>query len=98
MIIEWIIHHSNLVIAISTSLLCVLTGLHVLYTKKLLEQQSRPKIVVSATPDEIYGSVINFRIENIGLGVAKNVRFDLIGEFPVLNSSNASGEGSKFGP
>ena len=83
MIIEWIIHHSNLVIAISTSLLCVLTGLHVLYTKKLLEQQSRPKIVVSATPDEIYGSVINFRIENIGLGVAKNVRFDLIGEKPL---------------
>ena len=83
MIIEWIIHHSNLVIAISTSLLCVLTGFHVLYTKKLLEQQSRPKIVVSATPDEIYGSVINFRIENIGLGVAKNVRFDLIGEKPL---------------
>jgi hypothetical protein len=98
MIIEWIIHHSNLVIAISTSLLCVLTGFHVLYTKKLLEQQSRPKIVVSATPDEIYGSLINYRIENIGLGVAKNVRFDLIGEFPPLNSSNASGEGSKFGP
>jgi hypothetical protein len=53
---------------------------------------------VSATPDEIYGSLINYGIENIGLEVAKNIRFDLIGEFPPLNISNASGEGSKFGP
>ena len=90
--------YSDLIGAASTVFLCILTAIYVVYTKRALELQVRPDIAIMAVPDQIYPQIINFHIENIGAGIAKNLIFELEGDFPPLNRERDQESPFHFGP
>ena len=69
-------------VLIVTAALAILTGVYVWLTHRLLEAQTDPNVVLSVSDDEARPSVLILVVENIGRGMAYDVRFDLPEGFP----------------
>ena len=68
-----------LVTAGATIVLAIITWRYAETTDKILRAANKPEVAVYLYPDEKYLNRIYLHIENIGTGVASNVRF--IGDF-----------------
>ena len=86
--IDWLNSNSGAVNAISSVVLVLVTIWYVCLTrrlvlenKKLREMTMRPALVVTAEIDETHINLINFRVENIGGGAARNIRLRTSREF-----------------
>lgn len=71
----------TVVVALATVAYVLLTRSLVSETKKLREVQTEPKISVIIQPDERYINWINLVIQNIGLGPAYNLQFQVYPDF-----------------
>jgi hypothetical protein len=67
---------------LTSVVLAILTGIYVRLTHQLLRAQTDPYVVVYARHDESRPTIIQLVIENIGHGVAENVRFETSGPIP----------------
>ena len=90
--IDWLNSNSGAVNAILAAILVVITGVYayltrrqVLESKELREMTIRPALVVTAEIHEIHINLINFRVENIGGGAARNIRLRTSREFMIGN-------------
>ena len=86
--IDWLNSNSGAMNAILAAILVVITGVYayltrrqVLESKELREMTIRPALVVTAEIDETHINLINFRVENIGGGAARNIRLRTSREF-----------------
>ena len=86
--IDWLNSNSGAVNAILAAILVVITGVYayltrrqVIESKELREITIRPALVVTAEIDETHINLINFRVENIGGGAARNIRLRTSREF-----------------
>ena len=81
-IIKWMNSNSGAVIGISTVVLVIVTGYYVYLTRRILEENRmmrlethKPEIVVSLRPHEAHVHCAILCVENVGTGVAREVRF-----------------------
>ena len=86
--IDWLNSNSGAVNAVLAAILVVITGVYayltrrqVLESKELREMTIRPALVVTAEIHETHINLINFRVENIGGGAARNIRLRTSREF-----------------
>ena len=93
--IDWLNSNSGAVNAVLAAILVVITGVYayltrrqVLESKELREMTIRPALVVTAEIDETHINLINFRVENIGGGAARNIRLRTSRE--VMRGNNRS--------
>jgi hypothetical protein len=87
-ILEFLNLNSGAVTAISTVVLTIVTFVYVLLTRSISKEteimrktQTEPNISAIIQPDERYINWINLIIQNIGLGPAYNVKFELNPDF-----------------
>ena len=87
---DWLNSNSGAVNAILAAILVVITFVYayltrrqVLESKELREMTIRPTLVVTAEIHEIHINIINFRVENIGGGGARNIRLRTSREFMI---------------
>lgn len=71
----------NSTIALATILYAFLTYILVSETSKMRKAQTEPEISITAQPSEWYINLIDMVIENIGLGSARNIHFEVISDF-----------------
>ena len=64
------------VTASATFLLCVLTGIYVWLTRKILSAQSDPCIILTVVHDEERPTMLQLVARNIGSGLAHDIRFE----------------------
>ena len=62
--------------------LAILTGIYVWATHRLVKHQTEPKVIVYADRAENSRHMINTVIENVGGGMATDIRFKVEGELP----------------
>ena len=62
------------VVAISTTVYAILTWKLVSETKRLREVQTEPNLAVYLVPRPEWGAMLDLRIENVGAGIATDVR------------------------
>ena len=67
--------HSGAITAIATAVLVIVTIVYVIFTYRIVRATNQPEIMVSLRPHETYGYFAILRVENVGTGVARNVRF-----------------------
>ena len=67
--------NSGAITAIFTAVLAFVTIVYVWLTSRILRTMNQPEIMVSLRPHETYGYFAILRVENVGTGVARNVRF-----------------------
>ena len=87
-ILEFLNLNSGAVTAISTVVLTIVTFVYVLLTRSISKEteimrkaQTEPNISAIIQPDERYLNWINLIIQNIGLGPAYNVKFEVNPDF-----------------
>ena len=87
---------------IVTGLLAILTGVYVWLTHRIVQAQTAPCVIVHVTADESRPTVLQIVIENVGNGVARDVRFQLSEEIPHrawgLDENGPPAEQMKDGP
>ena len=76
--IDW----SAWVTAIATLILAILTFVYVRLTRKILESQSDPCIIVSVVHDNDRPSILQLVVKNIGSGLAHNISFEFSRPLP----------------
>jgi hypothetical protein len=74
------------VVALATVVYAILTWKLVSETRKMREVQTEPKISATIQSDERYINWINLIIQNIGLGYAYNLKFELDPDFEDQNT------------
>jgi hypothetical protein len=67
---------------VSTITLAVLTAMYVRLTKKLVEAQAEPCVIVFARRDEARPTVLQIIIKNTGKAVARDITFQISKKFP----------------
>lgn len=72
---DWLNSISGAITAIATAVLAIFTIVYVWLTSRILRVMNHPEIVVSLRPHAIHPNVAVLWIENLGTGVARNVRF-----------------------
>ncbi len=73
---EHINGYSNLIIAVATVVLVIITGIYVYLTGRMLKTADNPQIVVSLCSNENNLGLVMLCIENIGTGIARNISFE----------------------
>lgn len=68
--------------AIATLILAILTGFYVLLTKRILEAQSNPCVIVSVVHDQDRPSILQLVVKNIGSGLAHDITFEFSKPLP----------------
>ena len=68
-------------VAFATIVYAILTWRLVLETRKMREAQTEPNICVTIEPSEVWINFIEMAIQNIGLGPAYNIQFEVDPEF-----------------
>ena len=68
-------------VAIATIIYAILTWKLVSQTRKMREAQTEPKISVTIQPREEWINLIDMVIQNIGLGPAYNIKFEVSPDF-----------------
>jgi len=81
------------VVAIATIVYAILTWRLVSETRKMREAQTEPKISVTIQPREEWISFIDMVIQNIGLGPAYNIKFEVKPDFEYAKGRFLSGLG-----
>jgi len=91
-ILEFLNLNSGAVTAISTVVLTIVTFVYVLLTRSISKEteimrktQTEPNISAIIQADERYINWINLIIQNIGLGPAYNIKFELNPDFEDRN-------------
>ena len=74
-----ILDFANLVAA---AILAVLTGVYVFHTRRLVQAQTRPNVIVYTDHDNDRSTIIQIVIKNVGFAVAKEVSFSLSRPIP----------------
>lgn len=64
-----------IITALATAILAFITWRYVLLTRKMLEANNKPEILIFLFPSEGSAYSINLCIQNIGTGFASNVKF-----------------------
>lgn len=72
---------SDTSLAIATAVLAIATVLLFSETAKMRKAQTAPEIAMTIQPRENWINFIDMVIENIGLGSARNIRFEAISDF-----------------
>ena len=72
---EWMNSNSGAITAIFTAVLAVVTIVYVWLTSRILRAMNQPEIMVSLRPSGAYEYIAVLRVENVGTGVARNVKF-----------------------
>lgn len=72
---DWLNSNSGAITAIATAVLVFITAVYVYFTYRILRATNQPEIMVSLRPSEVYGYFAVLRVENVGSGVARNVKF-----------------------
>ena len=67
--------NSGAITAFATAVLAIVTTIYVIFTFRILRATNRPEIMVSLRPHEAYVDLAMLWIENVGTGVARNVKF-----------------------
>lgn len=67
---------------ISTIALALLTAIYVVLTYRILLAQSDPCVIVYVQPNEVWPTLLDIVIENVGPGLARDVRFEFVGTIP----------------
>lgn len=75
------------VVAIATIVYAILTWRLVSETRKMREAQTEPKISVTIQPREEWINLIDMVIQNIGLGPAYNIKFEVKPDFEYAKGS-----------
>jgi hypothetical protein len=73
--------NSNTAMASATIFYAFLTYFLVSETKKMRKAQTEPEISITIQPSEEWINFIDIVIENVGLGSARNIRFEVISDF-----------------
>lgn len=68
--------------AIATLILAILTGIYVLLTKKILEAQSDPCVILTVVHDQNRPSILQLVVKNIGNGLAHDISFEFSKPLP----------------
>jgi len=96
-IINWINCNSTFINLLSTLVVAIATVFYVILTIRLVAEsvknrrlQIDPKIVMNILPDEHDIYFLNFIIENVGNGIALNIKFKINNEFKVKTSKKLS--------
>ena len=96
-IIDWINCNSTFINLLSTLIVAIATVFYVILTLRLVSEsiknrrlQIDPKIVMNILPDEYDIYFLNFIIENVGNGVALNIKFNINNEYNVKTSKKLS--------
>ena len=79
---EWIVLGIAVGNLLVTSILVYLTSRYVKLTNQLVQTQEVPYVIVYARHDESRPSILQIIIENVGRGVAEDIRFDLSRPMP----------------
>lgn len=72
---DWLTAISAAIQAIATIVLVVFTIIYVKLTSRISRATNQPEIMVSLRPHEAYVDLAMLWIENVGTGVARNVKF-----------------------
>ena len=73
-VIKWLDSHNGLVTAAATIVLTIITGFYVYLTRHLLKATTTPKIAIYLRTEETHSAKLY--VENIGTGIAENIRFE----------------------
>ena len=74
-ITEWLNTNSGALMVISAFLLAGITWWYVHLTRQLLKVTHKPEILVYLCPSETYFNCINLCVQNVGTGLARDVKF-----------------------
>ena len=74
-IINWLNANDGAIMGIATVVLVCITGYYAYLALRLLKANGTPEIAISLRPHEAYLPCVMLRIENIGTGEARNIRF-----------------------
>src|SRR3989304_6890020 len=76
--IDW----SAWVTTVATAVLALLTFIYVRLTKRILENQSNPCVIVSVIHDDERPTILQLVIRNVGAGLAKDISFEFSRPIP----------------
>ena len=92
--LEFLNHNSGAFTVIFSALLTIVTAIYVFLswklvkeTKKMREEQIKPKVLIRLQPNEIWPNFFYLIIENTGLGVAKDIKFEIERDFELFKGS-----------
>ena len=75
-VIHWLDSHNGLVTAAATFVLAMITGYYVYLTNNLLKAATTPNIEIYLRTSATHSAKLY--VENIGTGIAENIRFEII--------------------
>lgn len=75
-ILDFLNPYSNLIVAISTVVLTVITALILIQNSKFIKSQYKPNIIVGLRQDEHSPNLIDIYVENVGTSPAHSVLFN----------------------
>jgi hypothetical protein len=67
---------------VSTVILAILTAIYVNLTRKILQAQADPCVIVSVVNDKVRPTLLMLVIRNVGAGLAKDIFFELSRDIP----------------
>jgi hypothetical protein len=70
------------VTAVATVVLALLTFMYVRLTKRILENQSNPCVIVSVIHDDERATILQLVIKNVGAGLAEDITFEFSRPIP----------------
>lgn len=73
---------SDWIITFATLVLAVLTGIYVWLTRRILNAQSDPRVIITVVHDEDRTSMLQLVVKNIGTGIAYDIRFEFSRPLP----------------
>jgi hypothetical protein len=68
--------------AIATIVLAILTFIYVRLTKRIIEAQSEPRVILSVIHDEARSSILQLVVRNVGSGLAQDISFQFSRPIP----------------
>ena len=72
---DWLNSNSGAITAIATAVLAIITVIYVFMTYRILKAMNQPEIMVYLRPHEANVNNVMLSIENVGTGVARELRF-----------------------
>ena len=72
---DWLNSNSGAITAIATAVLAIITVIYVFMTYRILKAMNKPEITVYLRPHEANVNNVMLSIENVGTGVARELRF-----------------------
>jgi len=74
---------SAIVTALATIVLAILTGVYVRITGRMLDSQSNPLVIIFTAQSDMHGAFLDLVVQNIGVGVAHDIRFEFSKRLPI---------------